>query len=137
MKKTHEQYVAEDLEARALRIEEARMMGFEVVYGDDYHLLLDIDQKELSAEFWGLMSMATDRFGACVEQTWHSKSGNWHVQVSLTEPLSEVHRIALQAALGSDPWKEMMSLDSNRMGMINTVLLFKPGKPKLTITSQG
>lgn len=132
-----DRYKVEDQAARDMRITEARLLGFEVVFGDETHLLLDIDQPELPMVFHSLMAMAYDRFGAHIEAQWKSKSGNTHVAISLAFPMSMVERIALQAMLGSDPRKEMMSLCSHHIGVDNPVLLFKPPPKLLTYGSGG
>lgn len=131
MSKTPEQYRVEDQALRDQRILEARLMGYEVIESDDFNLLLDIDRNELGNEFWALVGMVCDRFGGPgVVDQWKSKSGNLHVIVRVGSPLPAEARIALQAALGSDPWKEMMSLSSFRLGVTNPILLFRP-PPKL------
>lgn len=124
-------YLIEDQEKRDIAVYEARLKGFTVVEGDDHHLLLDIDSKELDAQFWSVFKMMLDRFPGDYER-WSSKSGNWHFCITLDEPLPLLERIALQAMCGSDPRKEMMSLCSARIGVTNPVLLFKPPQRRLT-----
>lgn len=130
-KKQDAEYAVEDQAKRDAVVHEARLKGFTVVEGDDYHLLLDIDSKELDAKFWSAFSMMLDRFPGDYEK-WHSKSGNWHFYVTLDKPLPLLERIALQAMCGSDPRKEMMSLCSAQIGVTNPVLLFKPPQRRLT-----
>jgi hypothetical protein len=110
-KKKDEDYAVEDQARRDEVVRIARLKGFTVVEGDDYHLLLDIDSKVLDAKFWTVFSMLLDRFHGDYEK-WRSKSGNWHIYVELDLPLPLLERIALQAMCGSDPRKEMMSLCS-------------------------
>lgn len=121
-----EAYAVEDQAERDLRIAQARAAGFEVVFGDDMHLLLDIDAPEPSMQFMAMLPMIYDRFGAAVESQWKSKSGNTHIVMVLSEPLPILERIALQAMMGSDSKKEMMSMCSAKIGVDNPILLFKP-----------
>lgn len=129
MAKTPEQYRVEDQEARNAVIAQAWMKGFTVVFGDATHLLLDIDKPELDWDFYLRFGMIADRFGAWIadEDIWESKSGNKHVRVTLAVSLPVEHRIALQAMMGSDYRKEMMSLCSVWLEAVdNPILLFKP-----------
>ena len=70
--------------------------------------------------------MLRDRFGAVISEQWRSKSGNIHMRIELSTPLPVIARIALQAMLGSDSWREMMSLQSALAGLDNPIMLFKP-----------
>ncbi len=130
-KKETAEYAVEDQAKRDAVVNGARLKGFTVVEGDDNHLLLDIDSKELDAKFWTVFSMMLDRFPGDYER-WNSKSGNWHFYITLDSPLPLLERIALQAMCGSDPRKEMMSLCSAMIGVTNPVLLFKPPQRRLT-----
>lgn len=130
VKKEPAEYAVEDQAKRDEVVRVARLKGFTVVEGDDYNLLLDIDSPALSASFWEILTMMLDRFPGDYEK-WNSKSGNWHFRVMLDSPLPLIERIALQAMCGSDPRKEIMSLCSAKIGVINPVLLFKPPQKRL------
>lgn len=54
-----------------------------------------------------------------------SRSGNTHVYVRLTHPVSEVERIALQAALGSDPTREALSMAYHFKALEPTTVFFE------------
>lgn len=108
--------------------EEMTTAGFDVLLGDDFTLLLDLDgDVELDAR---LLDRASELFGVQVDtfEVWTSKSGppNRHARVKLVNPATVVERIALQAMLGSDPMRELLSLARLRRGVAEPVRLFKP-----------
>ncbi|KKL24709.1 hypothetical protein LCGC14_2412640, partial [marine sediment metagenome] len=58
---------------------------------------------------------------------WKSKSKKgWHIQVQLGKPLPVAWRIALQASLGSDPFREIASIKCLENGMAEPSILFRP-----------
>lgn len=56
---------------------------------------------------------------------WYSRSGNWHVVVTLEEPLDVKRRIFLAMALGSDEIREILNMVEQRE-TAGTIVLFRP-----------
>jgi hypothetical protein len=101
----------------------AEERGLAVVRSAPNLLMLDLDTPEQEKTWESNKFLLTDRFdglfvmrghagdvldGVALETT--SQSGNRHVYVWLLAPLTEGERIAMQAALGSDPKREMLNL---------------------------
>lgn len=97
--------------------EDAAERGLQVVPSDDWHLQLDIDRPyklldikddklaEVERLFYGESGMFS---GESLITT--SQHGNHHRYLRLSKPLPLPVRIALQALMGSDPVREMLSL---------------------------
>jgi hypothetical protein len=58
---------------------------------------------------------------------WHSKGGNWHVVVNLSEAdrLTPQQRIMYALMLGSDPTREILNMSEQRHEA-GTIVLFRP-----------
>lgn len=112
----------------AIDMENARLAGFDVLIGDDFTLLLDLDGGATARLDERVLERARDLFGVESIETWTSKSGppNQHARVKLSEPLDVATRIALQAILGSDPIRELLALARLRNGVVEPSSLFKP-----------
>lgn len=107
--------------------EKAAKSGLDVVMGDDYTLQLDLDTAA-DVKAWEWAQHRLDHVGIKPQsiETWASKSGNTHVVIRLTEPLPVLHRIGLQAALGSDRRREFLSFRDVSRGYEFPVMLFRP-----------
>jgi len=106
---------------------DAELRGFNVVLGDDHTLLLDMDGPLNEVTF----ARASELFGLVKVDEWPSKSGlpHRHVVVRTEYVLSVEARIALQAIVGSDPMRELMSLARARNGIGEPNRLFAPKNP--------
>lgn len=109
-------------------VEKAIAEGCEVVYGSDLTLLLDLDTPESVATYRSRENYLVNRYKVDPRhaQEWPSKSGNLHVVIHLGVTASILERIALQAILGSDANREMLSLGDIRDDHANPIMLFKP-----------
>lgn len=59
--------------------------------------------------------------------TWDkSKSGHWHVKMTLKEDLEPLEILAVQLIMGSDPVREAYNLRRIRRGQRNWNILFLP-----------
>lgn len=94
--------------------------------GDPYHLQIDLDQpcyqEPQLRKLLEFMEQAVKIRG------WRktpSKSGNMHYIIELAEPLSTYERILLQACLGSDPKRELLSYFGSVVGNKDAVLLIE------------
>ncbi len=108
----------------------------EIVLPQPNQLQLDYDTPELPPWFERALGIAAQAF--CPKLRDHisytvtsSKSGNKHVTVDLPVLIDDLTRVAWQAALGSDPMRESLSLMSIRRGIAHPSLLLevKGAKP--------
>jgi hypothetical protein len=106
----------------------AEANGFEVIFANPHLLLLDLDTEEDFARFVKVYKRAKTLFGLENLQWWPSKSGppHRHVSITIAFALSVEERIALQAALGSDPLREILNLKRLRVGVEEPSRLFCP-----------
>ncbi len=90
---------------------DALALGLDVVYPVDDELLLDIDSSA-DAEWLTQMVEVLRENGEPIEieKTTTSKSGNLHVYIKMGRKLSPIERVALQACLGSDRKRELLSV---------------------------
>lgn len=105
---------------------EAARQDFEVIQSDVMTLLLDLDTPEALAQYMRVLPKVMEHYNVVSTTSWLSKSGNTHIQIRLGEALDLSERIALQAALGSDGVKEVLSLRRMQNGCVEPCLLFKP-----------
>jgi hypothetical protein len=104
----------------------AERLGCDIVYGNDNTLLLDIDNEEDLHQFDKQYALLNEHVEMGLPVITASRSGNKHISIKLTQPVSLMERIALQTALGSDRKRELLSILGFRAGQENPVLLFKP-----------
>lgn len=95
-----------------------------VVLPDANQLLLDYDQPELPTFFEERMRILLQAMDGPVRyQVFQSRHGNRHVIVTCPRDFTDFSRVAWQAALGSDPKREALSLLSISKGSKNPTLL--------------
>lgn len=116
----------------AMRCAEAN--GFEVVRSSPTALLLDLDTLDQLAQYEAVKLALLRNVQVDGIDHWRSKSGNKHVHIRLVEPIEDpAKRYALQAALGSDPVKEMLSIFRLLNGVREPSMLFKPKQEELCL----
>lgn len=84
--------------------------GLFVQYPKPNELLIDLDTKEQVDEFLSQIKLLVREVVILKIEVTTSFSGNRHVYIQLDRPISPIERIAWQAALGSDPKRELLSL---------------------------
>jgi hypothetical protein len=89
-------------ERRRTALAEAEREGLVVVYGDPYTIQLDLDSAEAFEEAQRRIVFARELLGIEDMRFTRSRSGNWHVYLSLSEPLDRKDRLLLAGVLGSD-----------------------------------
>lgn len=111
---------------------EAKASGKKIVCGQSTLLLLDLDTSEAWVAFKAMLR--------CVNQNlyshhsvfivkirwWYSTNGNRHAIVYLSEAMPLVERLLLQAVLGSDAKRELLSLCRWYKGRNEPSMLFRP-----------
>jgi hypothetical protein len=110
----------------------AEVAGFDVVIGHETMLTLDLDSEEAEAQFRNELEAVNRLLGVLKVEEWPSKRGgaHKHAVVWLKTPATALERIALQAALGSDPLREILSVIRLRNGIAEPSRLFRPRKGK-------
>lgn len=105
--------------------------GFTVYRSEPHLLLLDLDDHAALERFHKLFPWFQEKFPAAfIEDFWTSKSGNFHYIVSLGTSLPIEERLILQAALGSDPKREILAVFRLHEGIDEPSLLFRPPPKK-------
>jgi hypothetical protein len=99
---------------------------FDVVQSDATSLLLDLDTPEALAQYQRVLPKLLDNYDVVSTQSWLSKSGNTHVRIELGREMTLPERLALQAALGSDGVRELLSLRRFHNGIAEPSRLFRP-----------
>ncbi len=123
----------------------AQELDLVIEAADDVTLQLDIDSGEAAERCKKGLVLLKSLDAALPEDakildlgktpvTRTSKNGNVHVTIKLRRPLDPVERIALQACLGSDPDRELLSLFGAWNGKQQPIVLFRP-KESEEITS--
>jgi hypothetical protein len=110
IKQTEDRYFAGLSSEIAYR--EAADHNLEVVLPEPYDLLIDIDNEADMARFDRGMDFIIKHFNGQVIKSTPSRSGlpKRHIIVRLDRPVTDAERIALQAALGSDPVREILGI---------------------------
>jgi hypothetical protein len=110
--------------------ERAEACGCQVEYSQADELQLDIDSEDDLEFFLSMMGMIEDlnivSLRDPVMTVRRSKSGKRHVTVHLGESLPAPTRILLQACLGSDRRRELLSYVGLLRGQGNPILFFRP-----------
>jgi hypothetical protein len=120
-------YTHETTEKFAAVVAKAIAEGFTVVRSDDTHLLLDLDSPAALAQYQRVLPLIEEKYGTAQQiQSWRSRGGNTHVYIELEKPLDLRLRLMLQAALGSDGVKEVLSMVAVDNGVPEPSLLFMP-----------
>ena len=115
-------------EAYQEAISKAQEDGFVVVQGSPTFLLLDLDDPASEQQYNRVLPLLQQNLAAIEYERWASKSGKLHILVQLSLPLPITTRIALQAVLGSDSVREMLSILAVSQGVEEPSLLFKPSQ---------
>lgn len=92
-------------------IEQCLSEGLEIIYPNEHELFIDIDSEEDYQRFKDSFEKLSWNINAKIKRDTPSKSGlpNRHIVVEMPYYLNPLERIALQAILGSDPKRELLS----------------------------
>jgi len=93
--------------------------------GKANELLLDLDDEGTMVNM-DVRNIVHEKFKILEEVSWTSRRGGRHIVLTLGTELPPPVRIGLQAALGSDPKREMLALWEWQMAGTDTISLFKP-----------
>ncbi len=108
--------------------------GLLVVLPDSHTLQIDYDKPAVDERFIELLSTFEDNFE--VEQPIiykQSRRGNLHIIIRLKEEITPTERILLQAALGSDGKREILSFKRIKTGDPTPTLFFETNDAHTTV----
>ena len=108
-------------------IQEAKDNGLDVVFPKPSELQVDIDSDAAYERYCGVLDRLLHHLPFVTESITPSRSGypKRHIVLTLREPVTDVQRIALQAILGSDPVRELLSLKRIENGDPHPTLFFE------------
>jgi hypothetical protein len=117
--------------SRAEVFEKARSMGLTVVAPGPNQLQLDIDNKESREVFDRHYDILQKHFGIIGVTATSSKSGGerQHITVTLARDVTPLERVGLQAMMGSDRKRELLSFARILYGDEDPTVFFEPTQP--------
>jgi hypothetical protein len=104
--------------------EKARTLGRVVVYPKPNELFVDIDCEAAMRRFVRVVAYMSGVTYA-VRPSPSGRPGRYHVTVTMTGNVSPLERIALQAMLGSDPVREVLSWRRLQNGIETPTIFFE------------
>lgn len=108
-------------------IEAAKAAGHEIVLPSPNTLLLDLDTPESLDRYEALRDTFFERFKLEEKSRWRSNSNiGWHVVVEMEEASGSYFIVAMQAILGSDPVREILSMERIENNVEPYGFLIKP-----------
>lgn len=109
----------------------ANRLGLDLVLPGPDEIFVDLDSPAESQIFNSRFDLFRELWPDATVRFTVSVSGNTHAYVKSRSlpPMTDSERIALQAALGSDPFREMLAIWHARAGYQYTSVFFeKPGQ---------
>lgn len=105
-------------------LREVEAKGMKVYVPDRDELLIDIDTKVHAQQYANAFMLLNNYIeGIEVRKITRSENGGWHVYIKMPFNMSSYERIAWQAALGSDPMRELLSLIRIKQDIEDPILL--------------
>jgi hypothetical protein len=108
--------------------ETAKAAGLEVVVAKPNELFIDIDDDASYGRFFLAWPIVEEMFKGATHTSTPSpsgKKGHLHIRVKLPTAVAEMEAVALQAALGSDPKREALTVQRLREGQDKARLFFE------------
>lgn len=113
--------------------ERALEKGLAMISPGPRDILLDLDTPEDVEKFDELYDRFHKNLGISLVTQTVSKSGNTHVYLKSNTEISNTERLLIQAALGSDPKRELLGLLQLRAGIKHYSQLFETKQAVLTV----
>lgn len=110
----------------------AAQLGLRVVLPKPNELFIDIDSARALEDFEEASAILGDEFPGWTFVRAPSASGkkdHFHITVTLPRPVTELERICLQAALGSDRKRELLAFIAHRRGYATPTVFFELAPP--------
>jgi len=108
--------------------DEAKKRGMRIVYPRAHELFIDIDCAADMCEFTRRWPQLVERMPGArydVRPSPSGRKGKAHIYVSLPQSVDELTRIVLQACLGSDRQREILSWSALQLGETRPTLFFE------------
>lgn len=114
-------------EVREDAVEKAARLGLTLVQPNPDQVFVDIDSERERVEFLARWLMFLELYPDATYTETRSQNNNWHIYITIPSlsPIGDHERIALQAALGSDPLREMLAIMHGRAGYKYTSVFFE------------
>lgn len=124
---TTREYGGEDRTVTGLTIL-AQSLKTHAVFAADGEIQVDLDSDSLERFHTSYALLKKEGYLAgSSARAWRSRSGNWHIVVTLGN--GDLHtarnRITFALMLGSDPTREILNMSEDRAGT-GTIVLFRP-----------
>jgi hypothetical protein len=102
-------------------------MGYTVIQGDPYLLLLDFDTPEQVEQYKKMLPHLENNFVVVRKEFWDSSTkGHIHGVIQLGHSQSASERLALECALGSDPKRTLLGVNRLNNDFDEPSYLFQP-----------
>ena len=108
----------------------AQERGLTVRTAGSQEIFLDLDTPESRRRFYAMLPILQKNFKVKNWFAEYSSSRNIHVTINMDEYILQDARLALQAILGSDPVKEMLTLRRSMDNIQGAVMLFRTPVPE-------
>lgn len=115
-------------EVREDAVEKAKRLGLDLIVPGPADVFVDLDSLADQLVFQQRLKLLQKLWpDASVTMSESHTTGHAHAKVTIPElaPLSDHERIALQAALNSDPFREMLAIHHGRAGYKWTSVFFE------------
>jgi len=115
-------------EVREDAVEKAERLGLALVIPKPDEVFVDIDSPEDLGDFAKRFKILKKLYPDVEQRVSPSQTaGHYHIIVTISElaPIGDHERIAIQAALGSDPFRELLAIFHGRAGYQYTSVFFE------------
>ncbi len=107
-------------------VDKAKRLGLLLVEPKPDELFVDIDSRRAMDEFLNRLSRFISVYKGTTVQYTTSVGGNWHAYVTVPGwSFTMDQRVAMQAALGSDPLREMIAMKHHHEGYAYPSVFFE------------
>lgn len=119
-------------EVREDAVEKAKRLGLDLIQPKDDEVFVDLDNCDDRSQFQRRIKLAQKLWPNMTVREQVSGSGGDHRHVYITipelRPIGDHERIAIQAALGSDAFRELLAVFHGRAGYKYTSVFFEKKK---------
>lgn len=114
-------------EVREDAVEKAKRLGLKLVLPEPDEVFVDLDSDAELTVFQGRLGLLQQLYPSASATYTRSVNNHHHAYVTIPElaPIGDHERIAIQAALGSDPFREMLAIYHGRAGYKYTSCFFE------------
>lgn len=114
-----------DLQTAEEAEKEAKLLGVNIVFPSAHELQLDIDSEESLERSKERINWMRSYLKLGYDVRKSKSPGHYHITITLSRAVTDWERVALQAVLGSDPDREMISACSLLAGLDRPTRFFE------------